>query len=98
MKTSGATAVGFQRALGPASARLSACYRNALPLLAGPREGSGLLRIETDDVGVITRVRLEGAFRSDLSACITKAALGGRVPNVDTGTASAEIPLAYRPR
>jgi serine/threonine-protein kinase len=96
--TIGATSIGFSRALASSRAKLTACYRDALPRMQGANEGTGVLHVETNDIGGIATAQLDGPFQRELGACIARSALGGRVPNVDTGRASADIPLVYRAR
>jgi len=94
----GATTLGFQRALAPATTRATACYRDALARLPAPAEGNGMLHVETNDIGVIKQARTTGALSNEVGDCIAKAVIGAKVPNVDTGNASADVPLAYRLR
>jgi hypothetical protein len=94
----GATSVGLERALASARGKIDACYRSALPKLVGAVDGAAVLHLETDDVGVVRRASLEGAHSAALGGCVSKATIGSRVPHVDTGTVSADVPLIYRPR
>ncbi|HET7544862.1 MAG TPA: protein kinase, partial [Polyangiaceae bacterium] len=92
----GATSGSVTRAITEASARISACYKSALPGLAGAVEGTDLLHVETDGSGIITDARLSGPVRGSAAACVASAVQGHRVANVDTGNASADIPLSFR--
>lgn len=92
----GATAVSVSRAVAAAMPRITACYKSALPSLGNVFEGTDSLHIETDGAGVITDARLSGPVRGSLAACIAGAVQGRRVANVDTGSASADVPLSFR--
>ncbi len=92
----GATAISVTRALSAAAPRITACYKAALPALGSAFEGTDTLHIETDGAGVITDARLSGPVRGNLGACIASAVQGRRVANVDTGSASADVPLSFR--
>jgi len=94
----GATASSVTRAVSEAGAQLTACYRAVLPRLSGATEGRAVLHVETDGAGVITDARLGGALAGSIGSCIASAVRGRRVANVDTGSASADVPLAFRPR
>jgi serine/threonine-protein kinase len=95
--TMGATMTSVERAISPVKSRIDVCYRAALPHLS-TLEGTGVLHIETDDVGNIRRASVTGAVQGEAGECIAHAALGRRVANVDTGLASADIPLAFHAR
>jgi serine/threonine protein kinase len=92
----GATAASVTRAVAEAAARITACYKSALPQLGGVFEGSDVLHVETDGAGVITDARLSGPVRGSAAACVASAVQGHRVANVDTGNASADVPLSFR--
>ncbi|HEY4103490.1 MAG TPA: protein kinase [Polyangiaceae bacterium] len=92
----GATAISVTRAVSPALARITACYKSALPGLGSAFEGTDTLHIETDGAGMITGARLSGPIRGSIAACIAGAVQGRRVANVDTGMASADVPLSFR--
>jgi serine/threonine protein kinase len=92
----GATALSVTRAVSEASARITACYKTALPQLGGAQEGADVLHIDTDGAGVITDARLSGPVRGSVAACVAAAVQGHRVANVDTGNASADVPLSFR--
>jgi hypothetical protein len=92
----GATAISVTRAIAPAAARLTACYKSALPGLGSSFEGTDTLHIETDGAGMITGARLSGPVRGTIAACIAGAVQGRRVANVDTGMASADVSLSFR--
>ena len=93
--TVGVTSVNVSRTIGEAAGALSACYRAALPRLGSP-EGRGSLHVETDGAGVITEARLGWGGDPALAACTVRAVLGRRIANVDTGSASADVPLTFR--
>jgi len=92
----GATATSVTRAVSEAAPRISACYKTALPQLGAAFEGSDVLHVDTDGAGVITVAHLSGPVRGGAAACIAGAVLGHRIANVDTGSASADVPLSFR--
>jgi serine/threonine-protein kinase len=92
----GATPASVTRAVAEASSRITMCYRAALPQLSGVLEGEGMLHIDTDGAGVITEARLSSALRGGVSSCVAAAVQGHRVANVDTGSASGDVPLSFR--
>jgi hypothetical protein len=96
-QTVGATSASVDRALAPVRTRLDACYRAALPR-ASTRDGTATLHLETDDVGNIRQATVTGNLASDVGACMSKSVIGRKIANVDTGHASADVPLMYRPR
>jgi hypothetical protein len=95
---SGATVSSVNRALAPAAAQLTACYRAVLPQLSGPVDGEAMLHIESDGAGTITDARFAGPLGQSIQGCAASAVIGRRIANVDTGSASADIPLVFRPR
>jgi hypothetical protein len=87
------------RAVSEASAQLTSCYRAALPQLArlaGSIEGRGKLHIETDGSGIITDARLSAPLDAVVARCVASAIQGRRVANVDTGSASADVPVVFK--
>jgi len=57
------------------------------------------LHIETDDDGNITRASVTGAVRGGIGACIEGVATrANRLRGVDTGAASADVPLEFKAR
>jgi hypothetical protein len=54
--------------------------------------------VEADGAGVITEARLVWGTDGPLGGCVARAILGRRIPNVDTGNASADVPLTFRAR
>ena len=96
--TSATPASSVNRTIGPLGARLTACYREALPGMTGPVDGSATLHVETDDEGVIIDARVDGALAAGTGRCIAATARGQRIANVDTGRARADIPLAFTSR
>jgi eukaryotic-like serine/threonine-protein kinase len=94
--TIGATSSSVTRAVSEASAQLTACYKSALPRLTGATEGRGRLHVETDGAGVITDARLTAPMDASVARCVVQAIQGRRVANVDTGSASADVPLVFR--
>ncbi len=94
--TVGVTSSSVTRAVSEASGQLTSCYRSTLPRLAGPNEGRGMLHIETDGAGIITNARLTAPMDAVVGRCVASAIQGRRVANVDTGSASAEVPLVFK--
>jgi eukaryotic-like serine/threonine-protein kinase len=94
--TVGVTSSSMTRAVSEASAQLTGCYRSALPRLAAPNEGRAMLHVETDGAGVITNAHLTSPMDASVGRCVASAIQGRRVSNVDTGSASAEVPLVFR--
>jgi hypothetical protein len=94
----GATSSGVNRALVGAWPQLTACYQAALPHLSGPAGGEAVLHLDTDGAGTITDVHLTGPLGPFLGRCAIQAVLGRRIANVDTGSASADVPLVFKPR
>lgn len=84
------------RAVSEAAAQLTGCYRAALPRLSGTIEGRGRVHIETDGAGVITDARLAAPLDAVVARCVAAAIQGRRVANVDTGSASADVPLVFK--
>jgi serine/threonine-protein kinase len=98
VRVSGATAGSVNRAVASAAVPLTACYRAVLPQLSGPFDGEATLHIETDGSGTITDARFAGPLGQSIQSCAASAVVGRRIANVDTGSASADIPLVFKPR
>jgi hypothetical protein len=94
----GATSSSVTRTLSEATNQMTACYKTELPRLTGAIDGVGVLHVETDGEGVITDARWTGPFDGDIARCLAAAATGRRVANVDTGSARADVPLAFKAR
>jgi serine/threonine-protein kinase len=94
----GTTASNITRGLARAEPRLTACYRDALPRMAAPFEGSGTLHVESDEEGVIVASRVAGALAGAVGPCIAAAVRGLTIPSVDTGRARADVPLLFNAR
>ena len=92
----GATASSVARTIAGVLPRITACYSAALPTLGAVFEGTDTLHLETDGAGVITDARLDGPLRGGVAVCAAAAVRGHRIANVDTGRASADIPLSFR--
>jgi hypothetical protein len=84
--------------LAHAKGAIVQCYRRALPTLFGPVEGAGKLHVETDDSGTIQKARVTGAVGGSVPSCIASAVTGLRIKDVDTGEASADVPLEFKAR
>jgi serine/threonine-protein kinase len=94
----GLSATVVARTVRGASGQITACYRSALERAGRGIEGAGMLHIETDGAGVITDARVGGPLGASTGRCIA-GALGGRtLSGVDTGTASADVPLVFKTR
>jgi hypothetical protein len=96
--TVGVTSASVSRTVAEASGAMTACYRAALPRLSGVIEGRGALHVETDGDGVVTEGRLQWGADAALARCFSRAVLGRRIANVDTGNASADVSLTFRAR
>jgi hypothetical protein len=91
----GTTTASVNKVMAPLAAKLSACHRAAIPQTV---EGTINLHIETDLDGVITQARLGGALPPSIASCIVNAVHGRKIPNVDTGIATADVPLSFKTR
>jgi hypothetical protein len=83
--------------IGHLRAAMTQCYRSGLPALASPLEGTGTLHIETEDDGIISKATVSGPVRGSVASCIEGKVIGQRV-EVDTGAASADVPLEFKAR
>jgi serine/threonine-protein kinase len=92
----GATASTVSRTVSEVGAQITNCYRAALPRLGAPVEGAGWLHVETDGEGLVTDARFAGFAEAALGRCIAGAVTGRRIANVDTGSATAEVPLTFK--
>jgi hypothetical protein len=93
----GTTATSVNKMVAPAAARLVACYRASVASGA-PVDGPVTLHVETNEEGVVTEARLGSRVAAPLAGCIAGAVRGRKIANVDTGSASADIPLVFRSR
>ncbi|MET0592337.1 MAG: serine/threonine-protein kinase [Polyangiaceae bacterium] len=96
--TTGTTASNVNKTLAPLAAKLTACYRGALAHLTQATDESGILHVETNEDGVIMEARLLGPLAPGAGRCIVGAVRGRRISNVDTGSATADVPLAFKVR
>lgn len=87
--------MNVNRAIAPLAGAMTGCYRAVLPQATGVLEGTGVLHVETDEEGIITTARSTGPV-SAATRCIANTAVGRKVPNVDTGRVSADVPLVFR--
>jgi serine/threonine-protein kinase len=94
--TVGATSSSFTRAVSEASAQVTSCYRSAISRTGGTLAGRAQLHVETDGAGVITNALLSGLPDATVARCVASAVRGRRVANVDTGSASADVPMVFR--
>jgi hypothetical protein len=88
----------MSRTLSLIERKLTACYRAALPSMTPPFDGAFTLHVETGEDGTITDATFSGPSAGGLSKCVVAAAIGRKVPNVDTGSASADVNLVLRSR
>jgi serine/threonine-protein kinase len=95
--TVGTTAASIAKTIGPATTRLVACYRASLTS-GVVNDGPATLHLETNDEGVVTEARLDARIARPLAGCIAGALRGRKIANVDTGSASADVPLVFRSR
>jgi eukaryotic-like serine/threonine-protein kinase len=96
--TTGTTAYNVGKTLAPLAQKLTACYRNALLEQTRASDEGGVLHVETNEVGIIMEARLDGPLAASAGRCIVEAVRGRRISNVDTGNASADVPLAFKVR
>jgi hypothetical protein len=92
----GATSSSFTRTVLEAGAQMTNCYRSALARTGGALEGHARLHVETDGAGVITDALLSGLPDATVARCVATAVRGRRIANVDTGSASADVPMVFR--
>ena len=92
----GTTGANVGKAMAGVGPKIDACYRAATG--SGAPEGPGALHVETNEDGVVTEARLEPRFGAALASCIGSAVRGRKIANVDTGRASADVPLVFRLR
>ncbi len=95
-RTAGATPSSITRTVSEAGSQLTRCYRASLSPASVPFEGRARMHVETDGAGVITDVRITGLADAAAADCMVAAVRGRRIPNVDTGSASADVPLVLR--
>jgi eukaryotic-like serine/threonine-protein kinase len=93
--TVGTTAANVNKAVAPVASKLNDCYRAAL---AGTTrsDGPATMHLETNEDGVVTDVRLSPRIAPSLAACFAAALRGRKIPNVDTGRASADVPIVLK--
>jgi serine/threonine-protein kinase len=96
--TTGTTASNVNKTLAPLTARLTACYRTALSRQSHANDEGGVLHVETNEDGVIMEARLDGPLSAGAGHCIVATVRGRRISNVDTGSASADVPLSFKVR
>jgi hypothetical protein len=96
--TTGTTASSVNKTIAPLAPKLTACYRTALSHQTQANDEGGVLHVETNEDGVIMEARLDGPLASEAGRCIVAAVRGRRISNVDTGSASADVPLSFKVR
>lgn len=92
--TFGTTAANVNRMVSAQAGKITACYREALPAMTGGVDGTGTLHLETDEDGLVVAARVVGPVTAP-GRCIAAAVTGRKVANVDTGRASADVPLTF---
>jgi hypothetical protein len=95
--TVGATVTNVGKALAPLAGKFTGCYRAAVGQV-NVGSAPATLHVETDENGVITDARVDPRVGPAVRACIAGAARGRKIPNVDTGSASADVPLWFKSR
>jgi len=96
--TTGTTAASVNKTIAPLASKLTACYRAALGRQTEASDEGGVLHVETNEDGVIMEARLDGPLAAGAGRCIVAAVRGRRISNVDTGSASADVPLRFKVR
>jgi serine/threonine-protein kinase len=96
--TTGTTASNVNKTIGPLASKLTACYRAVLSQQHQADDEGGVLHLETNEDGVILEARLDGPLAASAGRCIVSAVRGRRISNVDTGNASADVPLSFKVR
>jgi hypothetical protein len=96
--TTGTTASNVNKTLAPLAPRLTACYRAALAHQSQANDEGGVLHVETNEDGIIMDARLDGPLAAGAGRCIVASVRGRRISNVDTGSASADVPLSFKVR
>ncbi|MDB4998518.1 MAG: Serine/threonine protein kinase PrkC, regulator of stationary phase [Myxococcaceae bacterium] len=96
----GTTPANVTKVVVPLSSRMTDCYRGALRQVVSSAgaDGGGVLHIETDDDGVIVEAHYRGPLAPALAGCVAAVVRGRKLPNVDTGSVSADIPLTFHLR
>jgi hypothetical protein len=97
-QTTGTTASNVNKTIAPLGSKITACYRSALAHHSTANDEAGVLHVETNEDGVITEARLDGPLAAGAGRCIVGAVRGRRISNVDTGSASADVPLSFKVR
>ncbi len=69
------------------------CYRTALAQSVS--DGNATLVLEMDEDRITRADMVGGTFTPALRQCISHRALGTRIPNVDTGAATAKVTLRF---
>ena len=96
--TTGTTASNVNKTIAPLTPKLTACYRSALAHQSQANNEVGVLHIETNEDGIIMDARLDGPLASGAGRCIVGVVRGRRISSVDTGSASADVPLSFKVR
>ena len=96
--TTGTTASNVNKTIAPLASKITACYRNALSRVRDAADESSVLHVQTNEDGVITEAHIARPLTIDAAPCIVAAVRGRRISNVDTGSASADVPLAFKVR
>jgi hypothetical protein len=92
-----ATAAAVTRAVGRVSGAYTQCYRGALQRRNERLEGQAMMRLVTDDRGVVTGAHLTGLdAMPHVKQCISAASRGLRVDGVSDADSWAEVQLVFR--
>ena len=79
--------------------KLAAAPRDAIRAAGAAPGGTATLHLSIDDTGHVTAANAGGmGFLPGAKACVEAAARALRVPNVDTGEATADVQLVFSPR
>jgi serine/threonine-protein kinase len=97
-QTTGTTASNVNKTIAPLGSKITACYRSALAPHDKANDGAGVLHVETNEDGIITEARLDGPLAAGVGRCIAAVVRGRRISNVDTGSATADVPLSFKVR
>jgi hypothetical protein len=92
--TSGLSGASVRKGLSHAS--FARCYREALKAKGASAVGNASLFIAVDDTGYVVSATLKGAeFLPGMRGCVESAARATRIPDVDTGDATATVALEF---
>jgi hypothetical protein len=96
--TTGTTAANVNKTIAWVGVKMTACYRSALARSNEGLEGQATLHVETNEDGIIMEALLDGRLAEIVGPCIAATVRGRRIANVDTGSATADVPLTFKSR